>query len=257
MKKSHLMAAAAALTLGFILLSPRGAQAQAAHVNALVPNGVKGVMEELGPQCEKVVGHPIDMEFNTSVALRRKIDSGAAFDFTILSSEMIDDLIKQGKIEAGSKVDLARSGIGVGIRAGAPKPDISTPEAMKQTLLNAKAISYAAEGASRGQIEKMFETLGIADQMKAKTILEMTPGQPQINVAQGKADLVMTLVSEILPIPGIQLAGPLPSQFQHYLSMAGGVGTHAQDPTAAKAALRFLCGPKAAPAYKAKGMEPL
>lgn len=214
-------------------------------------------MEELRPQCESAVGHPIDMQFNTSVALKQKIEAGDAFDVTILTSELIDDLIRQGKIQAGSHVDLARSGIGVGIRTGAPKPDISTPEAMKQTLLSAKAISYAAEGASRVYIEKMFESLGVADQVKPKIILEKQPGQPQINVAEGKADLVMTLVSEILPVHGIELLGPLPSDFQHYVSLAGGVGANAHDPETAKAVLKFLSGPAAGPVFKAKGMEPL
>jgi len=252
-----MVTAVVAVTVGFIFLSTRGAAAQSDHVNALVSNGVKAVMEALRPQCERAIGHPIDMQFNTSVALKQQIEAGDGFDVTILTSELIDDLTKQGKIEAGSRVDLARSGIGVGIRTGAPKPDIGTSGAMKQTLLNAKTITYAQEGASRVYIEKMFESLGIADQVKSKIILEMKPGQPQINVAEGKADLVMTLVSEILPVHGIELLGPLPADFQHYVSMAGGVGANAHDPQTAKAVLKFLSGPKAAPVFKAKGMEPL
>lgn len=257
MKRRYSVAAVIAITIGFICLPAQRARAQAGHINALVSNGVKAVMEELRPQCERAVGHPIDMQFNTSAALKQKIEAGDAFDVTILTSDLIDDLTKQGKIASGTRVDLARSGIGVGIRAGAPKPDISTPEAMKQTLLNAKAISYAAEGASRVYIEKMFESLGIKDEVKPKVILEKQPGQPQINVAEGKADLVMTLVSEILPVHGIELLGPLPADFQHYVSLAGGVGAGAQDPEAAKSMLKFLSGPKAAPVFKAKGMEPL
>jgi molybdate transport system substrate-binding protein len=257
MKTRYSMAAVIAMTVGFIFLSTQGARGQAAHVNALVSNGVKAVMEEIRPQCETAIGHPVDMQFNTSVALKQKIEAGDAFDVTILTSDLIDELTKQGKIEAGTRVDLARSGIGVGIRAGAPKPDISTPEAMKRTLLNAKAISYAAEGASRVYIEKMFDSLGIGNEVKTKIILEKQPGQPQINVAEGKADLVMTLVSEILPVHGIELLGPLPSDFQHYVSLAGGVGANAHDPKTAKAVLKFLSGPKAAPVFKAKGMEPL
>ena len=246
-----------ALTVGLVFLSIQGAAAQSDHVNALVSNGVKAVMDELRPKCEAAIGHPIDMQFNTSAALKQKIDAGETFDVTVLTSELIDELTKQGKIAAGTHVDLARSGIGIGIRAGAPKPDISTPEAMKQTLLNAKAITYASQGASRGYIEEMFQKLGIADRVKTKIILEKTPGEPQINVAEGKADLVMTLVSEILPVHGIELLGPLPPEFQHYLTMAGGVGANARDPKTAKAVLKFLSGPKAAPVYKAKGMEPL
>jgi molybdate transport system substrate-binding protein len=247
----------AAVTVGFIFVFARGVAAQAAHVNALVSNGVKAVIDELRPQCERAVGHPIDIEFNTSAALKQKIEAGDPFDFTILTTPLIDELTKEGKIEAGSRVDLARAGIGVGIRAGAPKPDISTPGAMKQTLLNAKAISYAAQGASRVYTEKMFDSLGIADQLKPKIILEERPGQPQIDVAEGKADLVMTLVSEILPVHGIELLGPLPAEFQHYISLAGGVGANAHDPETAKAVLKFLSGPEAAPVFKAKGMEPL
>jgi molybdate transport system substrate-binding protein len=144
----------------------------------------------------------------------------------------------------------------VGIRVGTPKPDISSLPAMKQTLLNVKSVTYTMSGASRPHIEKMYDRLGIAKEMAPKVILQEMPGRAERVVAEGGADMVITLVSEILPTPGVQLVGPLPGELQNYISFAGGVGSKATDPAAAKALLTFLSSPGVASAYKAKGMEP-
>jgi molybdate transport system substrate-binding protein len=153
-------------------------------------------------------------------------------------------------------VDLARCGIGIGIRTGASKPDIKTPETLKQALLKVKAVSYAQDGASRGSVEKMFARMGIADQMKAKTVLDQGSVRAAGHVVSGDADFVLTLVSEILPIKGIELLGSLPEEYQGYVSFSAGVATKAQNPDAAKAFLKFLAAPTNAATYKAKGMEP-
>ena len=243
-----------ALTLGFVLLV-RAATAQTPEIRVLASNGMKAVLEELVPQCERATGRRLTIQFNTSAALKERIAAGEAFDVAIVTSDLIDSLIKEGKVAAASRAGVARSGVGVGIRAGAPKPDIGTPDALKRTLLNAKAISYAQDGASRVHIVKMLDQLGIAEAVKGKTILEQGSVRSAGRVAKGDADVVMTLVSEILPIPGIELAGPFPAAVQSYVSFAAGIATKAGDPAAAKMLIGVLTGPAVAPTFKARGME--
>jgi molybdate transport system substrate-binding protein len=174
----------------------------------------------------------------------------------IITVEMMDELVKSGKVAAQSRLDLARGGIGVGIRTGAPRPDINTPEAIKQALLKVKAVSYAQDGASRPAIEKMFASMGIAEQMKARTLLEQGSVRSAGRVAHGDADFVLTLTSEILPIPGVELLGPLPEAYQGYVSFAAGVAAGAANPLKATALVKFLASPRNASVYQAKGLEP-
>jgi molybdate transport system substrate-binding protein len=154
-------------------------------------------------------------------------------------------------------VALAKSGVGVGIRKGAPKPDIRTSEAMKKTLLSAKSVTYAEDGASRTYVERMFQRMGIADVMKAKTALEQGSGRATGRVADGQTELVLTLASEILPVAGIELVGPLPSEHQQYVGFSAGVGAAAagSNKDASMALIKFLASPAVAPVLKAKGME--
>jgi molybdate transport system substrate-binding protein len=243
--------AAFLLTASAALLS-----AQDPPVRVLCSNGIRAAAEEVLLQAEHAVGHKIAIQFSSSASLKQRIDAGETFDVVILTPDLIDDLIKQGKVTAGSSTSLARAGIGVGIRAGTPKPDITTPAAMKQTLLQVKSVTYTKSGASRPHIEKMYERLGITKEMTPKVILQEMPGRAERVVGEGGADMVITLVSEILPTPGVQLVGPLPGDLQNYISFAGGVGSKASDATASKALLKFLASPAVAPTYKQKGMEP-
>jgi molybdate transport system substrate-binding protein len=231
------------------------AAGQPAPLRVFASNGVKAVVEELQPKCEQAIGHPLAIEFNSAAVLKQRIEGGEAFDVALLTNEALDALIKEGKVAAGSRADLARAGVGVGIRAGAPKPDIKTPEAMKQTLLKAKSVTYAKEGASRTIIEKMYDRFGIAGDMKPKVILQTVSGRAQTDVAEGKAEMVITLIPEILPVHGIQMAGPLPGEVQGYISFRAGVSANSNNAEAGKALIKFLTGPAAAPVYKAKGME--
>jgi len=249
--KNATSAAAVAAAIAVLTLP---AAAQNAPVRVFASNGVKAVIEELQPQCERAIGHPMAIQFGSTTDLVKKIDGGEAFDLTMLTSEAIDQLIKSGKV-APKAAPLARCGVGVGIRTGAPKPEFGTPEAMKRTLLKAKSVTYAEDGASRVFVEKMAERLGIASEIKAKTILTHGSGAATANVADGKAELVLTLASEILPVHGIELAGPLPDTLQGYINFAAGVSANANNAEAAKAVIQFLTGPAAAPVYKAKGME--
>jgi len=239
-----------------IVVLAQGAAAQASAVRVLASNGVQGALDEIVPQCESAVGHPLSVEFGTTASIKPKIESGEAFDFTILTSEAIDALIKEGKVAADSRANVARVGIGIGIKAGAAKPDVSTPEALKKALLNAKSITYAAAGASRPPADKMIASMGIADALKSKTLLLAGADETSAAVRDGKAEILITLISEIVSAKGVELAGPLPKEFQTYVAFAAGLSPKAQNAEAARAAIKFLTGAKVAAAYKAKGMEP-
>ncbi|HLI83811.1 MAG TPA: substrate-binding domain-containing protein [Bryobacteraceae bacterium] len=243
------------LSIPLLALAIAGGAAAQQPLHVLCSNGVREVIKELQPKCERAIGHPLAIEYGSTTDLVKKIDGGEKFDLAIFTTEAIDRFIQSGKLVAATRADIARCGVGVGIRAGAPKPDISTPEAMKATLLKAKYVSYAADGASRKFVEEMEQKFGIAGEMKAKTILTHGSVEADANVAAGKADLVLTLGSEILPAPGVQLVGPLPAAVQHYINFAAAVSTMAQNADAAKAMIRFLKGPETAPVYRAKGME--
>ena len=222
----------------------------------MVSDGMKTVMEVLTPQIEHSIGRKLAAQFNSSKNLRDMIQAGEPFDAAILTSDVLDDLIKQGKIAAGTRADISRTGMGVGVRVGAPKPDISTPEALKRTLLNAKSISFNPTGASAAHTYDMFARLGITDAVKPKLILDAEAGRPQMNVAGGKAELVISLIPEIKFFPGVDLVGPIPPDFQSYINFAAGIATNAHDTDAAKALIQFITGPTVAPILKAKGMEP-
>ena len=224
-------------------------------MHVLASNGVKAVIDDLRPQAERAIGRPLTMEYDTSSAVKKRIEGGEAFDVAILTSEVIDDLAKAGKIAAGTRTEIARCGIGIGVRAGAAKPDIHTVAALKRTLLAAKSITYAQDGASRTYILQMEDKLGIADKMKAKTILEQGSVGSNARVADGSAEMVLTLVSEILPAKGVQLVGPLPADVQHYVNFAEGIGPNSKNTDAGKALVKFFASPAVAPTLKAKGME--
>ena len=254
--KTRTRGGAIAITIGgIIVLFAEVAFAQSPTVRVLASNGVQGALNEIVPQCERAIGHPLSVEFGTTATLKPRIESGEAFDFTVLTSEAVDALIKEGKVAADSRANAARVGIGIGIRAGAAKPDVSTPEALKKALLNAKSITYAAAGASRPPTDKMLDRMGIADALKSKTLLLPGAEETTAAVRDGKAELLITLISEIASATGLELAGPLPKELQTYVGFAAGVSPDAKNSEAAKAAVKFLTGPKAAEAYKAKGME--
>lgn len=246
---------AAYTTIGFALSVAPGAGAQAAEIKVLASNGVKTVLEEVAPQFEKSTGHKLVFRFAPAADLKGQIEKGEAFDVAILTAALIDDLIKQGKLAPATRADVAKSGAGVAIRKGAPKPDIATAEAFKRTLLAAKSIAYVGAGATGSNMRKIFDQLGIADDMKAKTKL-LAGTSAADAVANGEAELGFTQISEILPVAGAEIAGPLPPGVQIYTVFPAAVGTGAKDPAAALAFIKALTAPAAAPVIRAKGMEP-
>jgi len=253
------IAAIVAITGGFLCLTTQPAAAQNSSQNdalrVLVSNGMKGTMEELRPQCEKAVGRSLAIQFGSTASLKKRIEMGEAFDVTIITTEAIDDLIKQGKLTAASRMGLGRSELGIGIRAGAPRPDIRTPEALKKVLQEAKSITYPQDGASRGSIEKMFERMGIAADVKPKIILAPGSGAATESVAAGQAAMVITLFSEIVPTHGVEILGPLPGEYHSDIRFGAATSATSKNAEAAKALIAFLSGPTAAPVLKAKGIE--
>jgi molybdate transport system substrate-binding protein len=230
--------------------SPRG---QASSLTMFMSNGYRAVFEDLSRTCEQSIGRAVMAQFGTSTSLTQRITAGEPFDVAIMTTEAMEDLGTAGKV--GARTALGRSGIGIGVRAGAKKPDIRTPEALKTAFLNAKSITYAGAGASRPHIERMVAALGIADTMTKKTILEPDSVRSAAKVAAGEAELLITLVSEILPAPGVDLVGPLPMQFQNYVSFAAATGAKAANPEAGKALIACISGPSVAATLTAKGME--
>jgi molybdate transport system substrate-binding protein len=250
MKKQTLVAT---LVASVSLLAVQPAVQAADPVRVFLSNGFKAVFDDLTPTCERSVGHSITLQSGTSTSLTQRVNAGEAFDVAIMTTEAMEELGKSGKVSA--RTPLGRSGIGIGSRAGAKKPDIANAEALKKTLLASKAVTYAGDGASRPHIERMMTTLGIAETMTKKTILEQGSVRSAAKVASGEAELLITLISEILPAPGVELVGPLPMQFQNYVSFAAATGAKAANPAAGKSLIACLSGPNVAATLKTKGME--
>jgi molybdate transport system substrate-binding protein len=184
--------------------------------------------------------------------LKAAIEKGRAFDVAILGVEATDDLIKRGLLAAGSRTDIARSGMGVAVRKGAAKPDLNTTQAFKQALLNAQTIAYSDGGLSGTYLKGLLERLGIADQLKSKIRF----GRGGEMVGEGKAEIGLTQVSEILSEPSTELAGPLPADIQQYTIFPAAIGGAAAHAEAGQVLLKFLKSPEAANILKAKGLEP-
>ena len=244
------------VTAALLTLLTQLAGAQHPGLRVLASNGIKAVVDDLRPQLERELGRPLAIEFGTTASLRQRIDSGEAFDVTILTAEAVDALAKSGKIGAASVRPLGRAGVGVGVRAGSTKPAIRTPDEIKRTLLAAKSVTWVGVGASRPTIERMLETLGITSEVQAK--LTLAPGSEAATeeVAAGHTEIVLTLASEILPAPGVDYVGPLPAELQGYVSFAAGVGPST---SAAADGARFIESLRArsvAKTYEANGMEP-
>src|SRR6516165_9782204 len=234
-----------------LCLAPASA-AQNSSVHLLVSNGLKASMEDLQTTCEATVGHPLDIRYNSTAAVKKSIEAGERFDVTMITTEAIEDLAKQGKLAGDTKMPIGRSQLGIGIKSGVPKPDIKTVEGLKKALREVKSVTYPQDGASRGYIDNMFERLGIAAEVKPKITLAPGSGPATQSVADGKAGFVITLFSEILPIKGVDILGALPGEFQSDIKFSAAAGTAVSDSQAAKAVIACVTGPKATPLLKAK-----
>lgn len=203
-------------------------------------NGVRALVEDLRPALEQGAGQPVTFEFSTTTDLQRRIESGDVPDVAVLTTAVIEGLSARGLLAADSRRLVARVGVGVGVRAGAAGADITTPEALKALLLHAGSVTYTAEGQSRPAIDSAFSQLGIVDAMRGKTVLR-GPAQPATAVAAGEADVVLTLVSEIVAVPGVTLLGPFPAELQRYVVFVAARRAGSEGP-AADRVLQVLAG---------------
>ena len=246
MKSLTAAAAGLAAVLAF------GAPASAAEITALVTNALKTSLPELAPQFEKATEHKLKLTFGSTDPLKVRIEKGEAVDFAVIGDGAIDALIKQGKLVAATRTVITRSGLGVAIRKGAPKPDLSTTEAFKNTLLAAKSISYNERGLTGDYLKVLFARLGITDAVKAK----FKDGSGAELVGKGETEIGLTQASEVALVDGVELGGTLPAEIQNYTVFPAAVTVSAKDPDAAKALVRFLTSPDAVRLMKAKGLYP-
>ena len=231
--------------------------ATAAEIKVLTTGAFKQVVVALVPEFEKATGHKVVVDNGTVGQLQKRVDDGETFDVLVLSPKGIEDYIKGGKIVAGSEVKLAKVGVGVMVKEGAPKPDIASVEAFKQALLKAKSVGYidpASGGSSGIYVADLLDKLGIAGEIKPKAKLQQG-GHVSDLVKSGEAEIGIHQNSEIVGQAGVTLVGPLPKDIQNYTTYAVGLGSAAKQAEAAKAFIKVLTGPSAAAVLKSKGME--
>lgn len=224
-------------------------------MEALCTNGVKSVMLDLIPAFERERGVKIAVTWGSTQALLKDLESGARGDLAVLTDEAIDALMEHGKVNAGSRIDLARSGIGVAVRKGAKRPDIASPEAFKRALLAAKAVAHSKTGLSGIYFPTVLARLGIADEMKGKIVIPDAGTPVGELVAKGDAELGIQQISELLPVAGVEIVGPLPQPLQKITTFSGGVLTAAKEPSLATALLKFVAA-QSPRLLKEKGLEP-
>jgi molybdate transport system substrate-binding protein len=226
-----------------------------ATVKLIASNAVKEACAELVRSFEQSTGHRVEATWGGTLDISARIESGEVVDVVILAAERIDDLIARGRLAAGSRVDIARSGIAVAVRAGARKPDISFAAALASTLQAARSIVLSS-GPSSVYLADLFRKMGIAEVLKSK-IHQIGPGLPvAAAVARGEGEIGFTQTSELLHAQGVDYVGPLPPDIQHVTVWSAGLHAGAPVPDTARALLAFLAGPQAAAAIRRSGMEP-
>jgi molybdate transport system substrate-binding protein len=241
--------------LGISLAMSPIANAHAAELQILAGGGMMAPLKELGAQFESASGHKIIFRFGTTPELIKLATSGDAFDLAVVPSEVFKDAAAQSQLMPGPTTDIARVGLGVAIRSGAPKPDISSPEALKQTLLKAQSVATIPASAAGAQVLRLFERLGISDTMKAKTKAQPGPAQVVQAVANGEAELGVFLAN-VLSAPGLDLLGPFPAELQQEVIFTAGIAAQTERADASKAFITYLTTPAAIALIKAKGINP-
>ena len=241
------------ISTAFIALSPMPA-ADAAEIKVLSALGIKAAMEELVPKFERAFGHRLVVTFAPLGAAMHFLRSGETADVVILPQQGLDDLVNDGTVTADGMRVLARSGMAVAVQKGAPKPDISTPEAFKHALLAAKSITYG-RGAGSEHIGRVLERLGIASDVEAKTV-RGAAGDTGVRVASGEAEIGLSLLQVLMPVAGIDIVGPLPGDLQDTIVFAMAIMPGTKDAAASQALLDFLITKDAMAVFRAKGLEP-
>jgi molybdate transport system substrate-binding protein len=229
--------------------------ADAAEIKVLSTQATEQSYRELVPQFEKAAGHKVTTIFTGTLDADKRLAAGESYDLLIMSSPSIDEHIKDGKLVPGSRVDIAKSGVAVGVKAGAPKPDISTIEALKKTILAAKSIGYST-GPSGNIIVALLQRLGVLDQVKPKMKQTATGVFVGSIIASGEVEIGFQQVSELSQFAGVDYVGPLPADIQQYTTFSSGILKGGKEPDAAKALVKFITAPEAAATFRRRGMEP-
>ena len=225
-----------------------------AEIKVIGSPGVRGAVLALVPQFERETGHKVITEFVVIAVIKRKIEAGEAFDIAIPSPDLIDDLVKQGKVAADTRIAFGRTGLGVAARKGIPTPDISSVEAFKRTLLNAKTVGHSKEGQTGVNFLIVLDKLGIAGEMKPK--LRTYQGNELAEaLVKGTEEIGVTGIGPVLEMRDVQVLGGLPPEIQRWVQFGAGVSANSKEPTAARALLKFMMAPEAATVAKTKGLE--
>lgn len=253
MKATSLTLAASISMLGLaVVMAPI---ADAAELKVMAGGSMTGSLNALAPQFEQASGHKLTIHFDSTPNLIKRATSGTPFDLGVVPVEVFKDAAAKARFASGPTTDIARVGYGIAVRAGAPKPDIGTPDKFKQALLKAQSITYLPESAAGAYVSSVFERLGIGAEMKAKTRPQTSPAQIAQAVAKGDAELGVFLTN-VLIAPGVEPAGSFPAALQSDLVFTAAVAADSKEAEAAKAFIAFLKTPAAIAVIKAKGMNP-
>jgi molybdate transport system substrate-binding protein len=235
------------------LLAATGANA--AEIKIMAPRAVWTVLNVAGPDFEHATGNKLNVSVDLAADVVRRVKADEAFDLAVAAPGQIDGLVKDGKLIADTRTDLTRAGIGVEVRKGAPKPDIGTVDAFKRAMLDAKSIGYLKTGTSGQMVAAMLARIGLTDAIKSKVTLPETDIVSEM-VAEGKIEIGMVNISQVLTTPGVDLVGPLPPDLQSYIVFSGGVSTNSKVPDAVRDLIKFLKSPAVIAVMKAQGLEP-
>jgi molybdate transport system substrate-binding protein len=240
--------------VGLTVLLAQASPVAAAEIKIWTARALATVLAEVGPQFESATGHKLVVFSGLPPEFASRANAGEPFDIMITGSAPLDRFINEGRIIAATRTDVARSGIGVEVRAGARKPDISSVEAFKRALLEAKSIAYLRVGSGL-YLAGLLERLGVAEAIKSKVTRPESDIVSEL-VAKGEVELGMVVITQILTTPGVELVGPLPPEIQSYVAFTAGISASSRALEAARDLIKFLTGPVAAPVIKAQGMEP-
>jgi molybdate transport system substrate-binding protein len=250
-----------ALALGLVAALLLSGAARAAEVRVMISGGLSAAYNALVPQFERATGNKVLTAYGPSMgttvnAIPVRLERGEPADVLIMVGYALDDLIKQGKVLADSRVDLVKSPIGIAVKSGAPKPDISSADAVKRALLAAKSVAYSDSASGVYVSTEMFQKLGIADAMKDKA--RKIPATPVAEiVARGEAEIGFQQISEMLPIPGVDIVGQLPAELQKITVFSAGIAIVSKEPDAGKALIKYLASPEARDAIVKSGLQPI
>lgn len=244
--------ATAAIALTLVVGQP--ALANAAEIHVWTARAIATVLAAIGPQFERTTGHRLNVDSGLPDDFQRRANAGDPCDIIVSGSAPVARWIKEGRLVAETRTDIARSGVGVAVRSGARKPDIRSVEAFKQSLLDAKSIAYLRVGSGL-HVADVLERLGIAETIKSKVTRPESDIVSEL-VARGETELGMVVITQILTTPGVELVGPLPPEIQSYVVFTGAIATNSRAPEAARELMKFLTGATAAPVIRAQGMEP-